>query len=144
MQNKSLRPDAGSLFAAFLIVALVLTSLFFAFRNPQVADAGSLEGDYATTTTSSFASSTATTQLKNAPGALGNVVVSSSSPATTYAQFTLYDATSTMATSSSRVIARFSASSVAAGTYIFDAAAAYGIKLEVPAGYNGNATITWR
>jgi len=142
--QKTFKPDAGSLLAVLLIVALVLTSLFFAFRTPQVADAGSLEGDYATTTTSSFASSTATTQLKGIPGALGNVVVSSSSPATTYSQFTFYDATSTMATSSSRVLARFSASSVAAGTYIFDAAFSYGLKLEVPAGYDGNATITWR
>jgi hypothetical protein len=130
--------------ATLILAVLVVIGAFFVFNRPSDAVAGSLEGDYATTTTSSFASSTATTQLKYSAGALGNIVVSSSSPATTYAQFTLYDATSTQATTSARVLARFSPSSVATGTYIFDVAFSYGLKLEVPAGYNGNATITWR
>lgn len=131
-------------FAGIAFGALLVLGTFFAFNYPGDAKAGSIEGDNATTTTSSMASATATRQLKNSAGALGSIVISSSSPFTTYSQITVYDATSTMATSSSKVLARFGTSNQTSGTYQFDVSASYGIKVEVAPGYNGNATITWR
>lgn len=142
--NKTLQSVSLALIAlAILAGAVVLTSGSF---KPFTASASGAGGgfDYSTTTTSSFASATVTKQLKSIPGALGSVVISSSSPATTYSQITIYDATSTMATSTATVLARFGTNNQTMGTYNFDAAAAYGIKVETAAGYNGNATITWR
>ena len=129
---------------AAVLLAGISGIMFFSFNQPNKAEAGSLEGDYATTTTSAMASGTATVQLKTSNGALGYVTISSSSPITTYPQITIYDATSTMATSTSKVLARFGTNNQTMGTYMFDAAAAYGLKVEVAPGYSGNATITWR
>ena len=143
MQAKAFQLNA-SLISGIVLVALLVLGAFFISQRPEVAAAGSLEGDYATTTTSAMASATATVQLKNAPGALGYITVSSSSPITTYSQITVYDATTTMATSSSRVLARFGAGNQTHATYEFDAFAAYGLKVEIAPGYAGNATITWR
>lgn len=130
--------------AAVLILGVLVIGLFFAFNRPMTVEGGSLEGDYATTTLSTSASATAKSMLKNAPGALGNVVISSSSPVTVYPLVTIYDATSTMATSTSRILARFGGVNQQHGTYIFDAAAIYGIAVEVPVGFDGAYTITWR
>ena len=131
-----------NILAGIVGLALLVMGAFFAFNQAQMASAGSIEGDYATTTTSAMASATATVQLREQAGALGSIIVGSSSPATVYSQISIYDATSTMATSSSKVL--FRGNSMTAGSYIIDAAAAYGLKVEVGPGYNGNATITWR
>lgn len=132
---------------AFLaVIAMLGFSVISSLEHPLTASASGASGgyDYSTTTSSNMASGTFLRALKNKPGALGTITVSSSSPATTYAQITVYDATSTMATSTATVLARFGTNNQTMGTYNFDAAAAYGISIEVPPGYNGNATITWR
>lgn len=142
---KAIRSEnTNNAFAGIALVALLAFGMFFSFNRPTVAVAGNVAGDYGTTTTSAMASATATTQLKTNAGVLGSVVIASSSPATTYSQIVIYDATSTMATSTSKVLAKFGGYSSPAGTYSFDVAAAYGIKVEIAPGYNGNATITWR
>lgn len=93
--------------------------------------------------TSANATGTALTVLKTQGGTLGSVVISSTSPTTTYPLITLYDATSTMATSSARKIGQFSGTP-ANGTYTYDAAVFYGVAIEVPVGFNGAYTVTWR
>lgn len=129
--------------ASFMLLAVA--ALMFGLSAATPAHADSFVGDYSTTTDSSFASATATRQLKNGSSSvLGNVIMTATSSATAYPQIVLYDASSTMATTSAKVLAKFGGSNQQLGTYQFDAAAAYGVKLEVAPGYNGNATITWR
>lgn len=127
--------------AALAVVALLLV---FGMSRAPLANAAVNPGDYGTTTDSTFASGTATRQLMTKAATLGSIVIGSSSPSTTFSQITVYDATSTMATSTAKVLAKIGGSNATPGTYKFDEAAAYGLKLEVAPGYNGNATITWR
>lgn len=93
---------------------------------------------------STNASGTALTVLKTGYGSVGSVVVSSSSPALlTYPSLVIYDATSTMSTSTARRIGQFGSAS-ANGTYTFDAVVTYGVAVEVPVGFAGAYTITYR
>lgn len=96
--------------------------------------------------TSSTASSTGTTQLKSFAGTLGSVVITEKNTiATGYPSLTIYDATSTMATATANVLAKFSTTTAQDyGTYQFDTAYSYGLKIEVPVGFNGVYTITYR
>jgi hypothetical protein len=89
---------------------------------------------------STNASSTATTQLKTGYGSVGSVVIASSTLAVYVA---LYDATSTQATSTSNIIAKY-APSADEGTYQLDVNFTNGLKLDIPAGFNGVYNVTYR
>lgn len=109
---------------------------------------GSVEqgSEYQTTqVTSATASSTATTQVKSYAGTLGSVVVTDTGDTfSAYPSLVVYDATSTMATATAKVMTKFSTSTMSLGTYQFDTAFSYGLKLEVPAGFDGVYTVTYR
>lgn len=137
---------------AFVSVA-VLGSIFFVTNlvNGGILNApvlGSVEhgSEYnSTQITSTNASSTATTQVKSITGTLGSVVVTDAGDTfSSYPSLTIYDATSTMATSTATVLAKFSTTTMTLGTYSFDTAFSYGLKAEVPAGFDGIYTLTWR
>lgn len=76
--------------------------------------------------------------LKTGPSVLGSVIVASSSATT----FKVWNATSTLDIASSTPVI-FVASPVN-GTYTFDASFERGIVVELPTGYNGAYTVTWR
>lgn len=99
-----------------------------------------------TQVTSSTASSTATTQVKSYAGSLGSVVVTEKNTvATGFPALVIYDATSTMATATAKVLAKFSTTTGQdLGNYDFNTAFSYGLKLEVPVGFNGVYTVTYR
>lgn len=81
---------------------------------------------------------------KTGYGSVGSVTIASSSAAiTAIPLFTIYDATSTMSTSTARKIAEFRGTPTM-GTYTFDAVVRYGVAVEVPIGFNGGYTLTWR
>lgn len=94
--------------------------------------------------TSTAASDTTIHELVDGSGALGSIVISSSSPVTSYPAMTIYDATSTMATSTSRVIAQFGPNNQEHGTYTFDANVFIGLSIEFPSDFDGNYTVTYR
>lgn len=133
-------------FSLAVLFALVLTAVTY-ISFVSITKASTVEGSdyYSTTTTSSFASATSIKQLKGGFGSLGSIIVSSSSPVVAnYPQIVIYDATSTMATATAKVLFKLGGSNQTAGTYTVDAIATYGISIEIPTGYNGNATVTWR
>lgn len=88
--------------------------------------------------TSANASSTAVTTIRSGVGTLGSMVVN-----TTHATIIrVYDGT-TATSSDATLIASLPASAVV-GTYTFDVAVKKGIVLDVPAGFDGNYTVTFR
>lgn len=94
---------------------------------------------------SATASNTKMVTLKTGSGSLGSVVITNKSVDTTYPHLTIYNASSTQATSTATVIAKFGTSTgETAGTYQFDATFSNGLSIEVPSGFNGSYTITWR
>lgn len=144
--------SVGSIFLG----AVALASLFvYAFGLFDISDASTIAGnDYKSTTTSSaIASSTKVWLLKSSAGSLGSVIVTMESNPTGYPSLVLYDATSTavtattttiQATSSARKLASFSTSTQTQATYQFDAEFYNGLALEVPAGFTGSYTVTYR
>ncbi len=99
-----------------------------------------------TTTTSSLASNSTTTPVFTHTGTLGSIVIASSSATA----FGIYDsavgsttAYSGAGTATSTKIATFPANA-AAGTYTFDINVTRGLILDVPSGFNGIYTVTFR
>jgi hypothetical protein len=97
-----------------------------------------------TTTSSGVASSTKLWTLLSKGGIFGSVIIASSSPTTTYPSLVVYDANSTMATSTARVLAKFGGVNQTHGTYTFDSSFVYGISIEMPTGFNGAYTLTYK
>lgn len=97
-----------------------------------------------TTTTSAFAAVGVKQLTQGAGSVLGSVIIASSSPVVQPYTLTVYDATSTMATTTARILARFGSNNQTHGTYTFDSVAFYGVTIETPVGFNGNYTITYR
>lgn len=78
--------------------------------------------------------------LKNSPGTLGSIVITTATAGT----LTLYDATSTNTNAATTTLAKMGAS-VAAGTYTFDAVFYKGLVAEFTAAVGAaSSTITWR
>lgn len=121
-------------------IAMYLLGMF------HVSDASNIVGnDYRSTTTSSaIASSTKVWSIKEGSGSLGSIVVTMPSNATGYPSLKVYDATSTMATATSRLITSMSTSTQTQGTYQFDVEFYRGLNIEVPTGFTGTYTITYR
>lgn len=128
-----------------LVLSLVAVIAFIAInRNTAKASVADGQGYMSTTTTSAMASSTSIKQLKENGGQFGSVIIASSSPVTTYPLMVVYDATSTMATSTSRVLAKFGGNNQTHGTYTYDTDFKYGISIEMPVGFNGAYTVTYK
>ena len=79
-------------------------------------------------------------------GSLGSVIITEENTvATGYPSLVIYDATSTEATTSATVLAKFSTTTNQDfGTYQFDTTFTKGLKIEVPAGFKGVYTVTYR
>ena len=121
---------------ASLVLGIFATGVAFFLTNTQNAGASVTSEYMYKNITSANASSTASVAVKAGYGTLGSVVI-----ATTHATIVrVYDGT---ATSTGTLIASFPASATV-GTYTFDVAVWKGVVLDVPAGYAGNMTITYR
>lgn len=122
-------------------------TVFGALLNPETLGSVTQGSEYnSTQVTSATASSTATTQVKSYAGSLGSVVVTEKNTvATGFPALVIYDATSTMATATAKVLAKFSTTTGQdLGNYDFNTAFSYGLKIEVPVGFNGVYTVTYR
>lgn len=136
----------------FVVLGIAVVMVFgvYAFLNERVNVStlgGGIDEDYRYTyISSSNASSTAITTIKTGRGTLGGFIVGSTSPTTTaFPQLVLYDnASSTEATSTMTRIGTIGAGSTANGAFQFDAEFSNGLKIEVPATYNGTITLLWR
>lgn len=103
--------------------------------NPtgSVVDAGTYSFKNMTSTN---ASSTASAVIRSGVGTLGSVIVN-----TAHATIVrVYDGT---ATSTGTLIASFPSSAIV-GTYTFDIGVKQGIAVDIPAGFDGNFTVTYR
>ena len=119
------------------VLVLAVSGMIFIGSNKNsvgsVVDAGTYSF---VNLTSTNASSTAPTLVRSGVGTLGSVVV-----ATTHATIVrVYDGT---ATSTGTLIASFPASATV-GTYTFDIGVKQGIAIDIPAGFAGNYTVTYR
>ena len=136
MNNKKFLMVAVGVFV--LIVGYLLSS---GSVNELVNKLGSVNrsNEYsATSTVPTGASVNKSTLVSNSSAVFGSVTISS----TTNATFVVKNASSTSDVSST-TLATFAASS-ANGTYTFDAVAERGLILEIPAGFAGSYTITYR
>lgn len=136
--------SVGSVFLA----AVALASLFvYAFGLLNVTDASTIMGNEykAYLVDSTDASSTSPITLKTVAGSVGSVIVTQGSGSTGYSHLTLYDATSSQPTTTARVLAKFGTTTgEALGTYQFDMEFTSGLRIEVPVGFNGYYTVTYR
>ncbi len=138
MKNKNIFKITSTAFVGLLILSGVLI----------LGNTGKVEGSVAISNgytyrniTSANASSTAPVVIK-AQGStiLGSVIIASSSPATNL-PIRIYDGRT--ATSTGTLITSIRGG-VAEQTITFDVNAIYGIVVDVPAGFNGNYTFTFR
>ena len=144
------------------IAVIVIGGLFVVLRGGDTEDinVGSIDatGAYnSTTTNSTFANAAVARQLKLGPGILGSIIVSSTSPEFTTAGtfFGLYDGygiTSTSSATSTLALlkginvatAQTAVSGATQGTFVYDAVFTKGLLLDVPLGFNGIITVTWK
>lgn len=144
------------------IVVIVIVGLFVVLRggDSEKIDLGSIDatgGYFSTTTDSTFVNTAVARQLKLGPGILGSIIVSSTSPEFTTAgtSFGLYDGYGITSTSSATsTLARLKGTNVATaqtavsganqGTFVYDAVFTKGLLLDVPLGFNGIITVTWK
>lgn len=133
---------------AILVISAFLGAYFSLSGN--TANGSVIQGgEYqATTTNSTWVSATVTKNVYNGGSneakVLGSIIIASSSPITAINQVVIYDATSTMATATARVIAKIGSANQTHGTYTFDTNLFYGLKVETTTGFNGNFIITFR
>jgi hypothetical protein len=141
---KAIQYTLGTL--ALLAVAVVI-SVFFVSSIQSLFASTTYGNDYkGAQITSSSASSTAVTTLKTSAGSLGSVVITEKNTFSTGGlALTIYDATSTEATTSATVLAKFSTTTNQDfGTYQFDIEFSKGLKVDVPVGFKGVYTVTYR
>ena len=116
------------------VALLIVAGSVFLSRETSVNASVSQGGEYTATTTV-----TSGTNYVNGVGSFGSVIITGP-----YATgFSLYDATSTQATSTSNLIATFPASAPA-GTYTFDVRVINGLKMSNASTTNPTMTITYR
>lgn len=146
---------------AYFILGVLVAALFaFTFiSNMRLAVGSTITGNdyFATSTVAGVASATAPFVISNHVGALASIIVSSSSAqiggAGSLIRF--YDnavSTGTMAQSSMSPGVAVSSSTVivsmpsntAVGTYTFDLITTKGLVVDVPVGFNGSWTVTYR
>lgn len=121
-----------------LIIATAFILGFISHDSVKNTSLGSVmqTGEYQSTTTVGM--TTGQRVINANPGTLGSIIVASSSATT----FKIWNATSTTDTASSTVT-QFVASPTN-GTYTFDLILTRGLIIEMPTGFNGSYTITYR
>lgn len=128
------------------LVLLGLALFSVLWQRPENAQGSASIGESynatSTVNTVNWASATAFRVLKTGSGQLGSIVVSSTSPITTYPSMKCYDSSVSTTTASSTLITI--GSSPVAGTYTVDAIFDAGLICEAPVGFNGGYTITWK
>lgn len=130
---------------AFLAIALIL-GIIFSQRPDQAIGSVVRTGEYQATTTNSMTGDAilaARTMrlIQTGQSTLGSIVVSSTSPSTV-APVRVWNATSTTDIASTSVVLMPTAS--ANGTYTYDISLTRGLIIELPGGYNGAYTVTFR
>lgn len=127
------------------VVAMVLLSsayLFSIMKSPEVADASVNIGNgymFKVASTSS-ASATVPYRIRGGVGILGSLVIASSSDV----RIRIYDSDGTATSSAtSTMIADFPANTTA-GTYTFDVNVVRGVAVDLPSGFKGFFTFTYR
>jgi len=81
--------------------------------------------------------------VKSMTGAIGQIVVASSSPAGAVNLYSISSSTAPTATSSNTLLFSFPAN-VDEGTYTFDVTFGGGLLIDVQPGFVGNYVMTWR
>lgn len=120
------------------LVAIVLTMGIFLVSNNRQASVGGVEDGFSyKNITSSNASATVPVQVKGGFGVLGKITINTTHATT----IGVYDGTT--ATSSGTLIASIAAST-GAQTLEYDVAVTKGIVLDVPVGFAGNYTISYK
>jgi hypothetical protein len=126
---------------SLIAIMFVVTLGIISFKKDNTADASVDFGSYQYKVASS-SSASATVPYKVVAGnnkILGSIVVASSSGV----RLRVYDNALATSTATSTMIADFKAN-IAEGTYTFDVAVQRGIVLDVPAGFNGVYTVTYK
>ena len=132
----------NKILGSVLAIMIVVGGAYMIARN---AIGNESEGYMATTTTSTSVSGATAYQARSTFGILHTVTVSSSTPQLQYAGNALlgvYDGLYSTSTATS-TIAKFPAPT-AAGTYIYDVAFTKGLLIDVPPGFNGVYTFTFK
>lgn len=124
-------------YIAFGVLLLIVAFIGIAFQRPSSVGA-SIDGEAGYTATTTSAIAEGHIQIKSGYGMLGSIVVASSSATT----FKVWNATSTTDVASTS-ITNFVASP-ANGTYTYDVNLSRGIIVELPTGFNGAYTITYK
>lgn len=128
-------------FASLLtLCAIVVASYLFVINQ---ADSSVTQGnDYNATTTT--LSDVGTSSLKSIYGSIGSVIIGSTSPSTNN-PIRLYDTASrTVATSTLTPILEIPVKATTGTEYVYDVVFGKGILLDVPQGFRGHYTITFR
>lgn len=140
----------------FASLFLIVGGFFYNQNQPVVASVSQASEYRSTMATSGLASASVARLVQTGQGTLGSVVITSTSATT----FTVWDATSTAtttyqtatlrpdlteasSTTYGRQVAAFKASP-GENTYTFDVSLYKGLVLEVPSGFNGSYTVTYR
>jgi hypothetical protein len=119
------------------LFSLVVVSIYSNLKAEPAIGSVIQGSEYQATTTVYMQAGTQRRILANA-GTVGSIVVASSSATT----FKVWDATSTTDIASTTVV-HFVASPTM-GTYTFDVALTRGLVIELPTGFNGSYTVTYR
>lgn len=131
------------LLASAVVAALLVLGTLFAlpFRDDAVLGSAVVGNDYQYRQITTSNASTTPLVLKTGGGSLGSVVITVPASA---GNLKFYNSASTTATTSSELMLGFTAAADVAGTYTFDSEFSTGLQLDVPVGFDGQYTVTWR
>lgn len=132
-----------SLITGVAFGAILAVGLYLAFGGAQSEQFGSVAvgNDYQSQQITTSNASTTPLVLKTGGATLGSVVITVPASA---GNVKFYNSASTTATTSSLLELGFTAAADVAGTYTFDADFGTGLQLDVPVGFDGQYTVTWR
>lgn len=129
---------AGLVVCSLLAVAAV----FSLIPKEEVALSSVVVGnDYQSQQLTTSNASTTPLVLKTGGGSFGSVVITVPASA---GNMKFYDSASTTATTSSELMLGFTAAADVATTYTFDTEFSSGLQVDVPVGFDGQYTVTWR
>lgn len=130
-----------SLITGVVLGAILAVGLYMAFGQQDQFGSVAVGNDYNARQITTADASTTPLVLKTGSGSLGSVVITVPASA---GDLKFYNSASTTATTSSLLKLGFTAASDVAGTYTFDSEFGTGIQLDVPVGFTGQYTFTWR
>lgn len=125
-----------------VVVVAVVAVMFGLFQAQSAVGSTVVGNDYQANQITS--ADIGTSSVKSLSGAVGSIVVASTSAAGAVNLYAISSSTSPTATSSNTLIFSFPSVTTDEGTYQFDVEFPGGILMEVQAGFNGNYIMTYR